>query len=226
MSSTLLISGSTDFDTGFPFKRRLIMFRKLLILVFAICLLAQSKLGWSENYNFRHTRWGMTQEEVIGSEEKMDPVEKTEHLVKYKTQVLGKNVVLLYLFAQNELIGSSYNLDDNYLNSHHFIGTYNKFKQALMKKYGKPNEEITNWLNDTYKNERKKWGLALSLGHTEYAASWNTQSTTIKCSLREERYYVLCLVEYWSIEHSHLSDEFKKDDKSEEIKKVDMIDPL
>ena len=138
----------------------------------------------------------MTQEEVIGSEEKMDPIEKTEHLVKYKTQVLERNVELIYLFAQDKLIGSLYRLDDNYLNSQHFIGTYNIFKQALMKKYGQPNEETMNWLNDTYKNERKKWGLALSLGHTEYAASWNPQSTTtIKCSLREESYYVLCLVE-------------------------------
>ena len=189
------------------------MFKKLLILIFVFCLLTQSKFGWSENYNFRHTRWGMTQEEVIGSEEKMDPIEKTEHLVKYKTQVLERNVELIYLFAQDKLIGASYRLDDNYLNSQHFIGTYNKFKQALMRKYGQPNEETTNWLNDTYKNERKKWGLALSLGHTEYAASWNTQSTAIKCSLREENYYVLCSVEYRSTDYSDLFEEFNKEVK-------------
>ena len=93
------------------------MFKKLFILVFMLSLLTQSKLVWGENYNFRHTRWGMTQEEVIGSEEKMDPVEKTEQLLKFKTQILGKNVELLYLFAQNKLIGSAYKLDDNYLNS-------------------------------------------------------------------------------------------------------------
>ena len=70
-----------------------------------------------------------------------------------------------------------------------------------------------NWLNDTYKNELKKWGLALSLGHTEYAASWNTQSTTIKCSLREENYYVLCSVEYRSTDYSDLFEEFNKEVK-------------
>jgi hypothetical protein len=213
MSSTLFFSWGYCFDTGLLFIRRLIMFRKFLLLVFMLSLLTQSNLGWGENYNFRHTRWGMTQEEVIGSEEKMDPVEKTEHLVKYKTQLLSKNVELLYLFAQNKLIGSSYKLDDNYLNSHHFIGTYNKFKQALMKKYGQPDKETTNWLNDTYKNDRKKWGLALSLGHTEYTALWNTQNATIECSLREENYYVLCSVEYRSTDYSHLFEEIKKEDK-------------
>ena len=202
------------------------MFRKILLIVFAISLLTQSKLVWGEIYDFRHTRWGMTQGEVIGSEEKMDPVEKAENLIKYKTKILGKNVELLYKFAQNKLIGSSYKLDDNYLNSRHFIGTYNKFKQALISKYGQPDQETTNWLNDTFKNDRTKWGLALSLGHTEYAASWNTQYTTIACSLKEENYYVLCLVEYWSTEHSHLSNEFRKDEKPEDIKKADTIDPF
>jgi hypothetical protein len=206
--------------------RRLIMFRKLLLIVFAMSLLMQSRLVWGDNYDFRHTRWGMTQEEVIGSEDKMDPVEKTENTIKYKAQILGKNVELLYLFAQNKLIGSSYKLDDNYLNSYHFIGTYNKFKQALIRKYGQPDKDTTNWLNDTYKSDYNKWGLALSLGHTEYAASWNTQNTTIECSLKEENYYVLCLVKYWGTEYSHLSNVFKKDDKPEEIKKVDTLDPF
>lgn len=213
MSLTLFFSGGNYFDTEFPFIRRLIMFRKFLILVFAISLLTHSRLSWGDDYNFRLTSWGMSQEEVLGSEEKIDPVEKTENMIKYKTQILGKNVELVYLFAQNKLIGSSYKLDDNYLNSQRFIRTYNKFKQALMKKYGQPDKETTNWLNDTYKNNRKKWGLALSLGHTEYAALWNTQNATIECSLREENYYVLCSVEYKSTDYSHLFEEINKEDK-------------
>jgi hypothetical protein len=157
----------------------------------------------------------MTQDEVIGSEVKMDPVEKTKQLLKFKTQILGKNVELLYLFAQNKLIGSSYKLDDNYLNSQHFIGTYNTFKQALMSKYGRPSEETTNWLNDTYKDDRNKWGLALSLGHTEYNALWKTLNTTIECRLREENYYILCSVEYKSTDYLHLFEEINKEDTIE-----------
>ena len=68
------------------------MFRKLLLLAFMLMLLIQSELGWTENFNFRHTRWGMTQDEVIGSEGKMDPVEKNQHFIRYKTQILDKNV--------------------------------------------------------------------------------------------------------------------------------------
>ncbi|GAI92582.1 unnamed protein product [marine sediment metagenome] len=155
----------------------------------------------------------MTQDEVISAEEKMAPVERNENLIKYNTRILNKNVVLNYLFAQDKLVGASYKLDDNYVNSDHFIQSYLQFKQVLAKKYGLPSEEFTNWLNDTYKNNRKKRGLALSLGHTEYATFWKTQNTTIECSLREENFNVLCLVEYWSIGHSHLLEEGKKEDK-------------
>jgi hypothetical protein len=189
------------------------MFRKFLIFVFAISVLTQARLGWGVDYNFRSTNWGMSQEEVISSEEKLEPVDKTENVIKYKTQILGKNVNLVYLFAQNKLIGSSYRLEDNYLNSQHFINTYNEFKRALMDKYGQPDKETKKWLNPIYKNDRKKWGLALSLGHLEYAVLWKAQNATIECRLRALNYYVLCSVEYKSTNHSSLFPEINKEDK-------------
>ena len=186
---------------------------RLLTLVFAIGLFAQSELSWGENYDFRLTKWGMTQNDVVSAEEKMDPVERIANMITYKTQILNKNVILHYLFVQDKLIGAIYKLDDNYLNSDHFIQTYNQFKQIVTKKYGPPSREITNWLNATYKYNRKKRGLALSLGHTEYMSLWKTQNTTIECSLREQNFNVLCLLEYWSIEYSHLLKEGKKEVK-------------
>jgi hypothetical protein len=171
------------------------------------------KLCWAENFDFRLTRWGMTQKEVVSAEEKMDPVDQTEKIVTYKTKILNKNIELKYLFVQDKLVGAIYKLDDNYLNSEHFIQTYLQFTQRLTEKYGLPSEEFSNWSNNTYKNNRKKWGLALSLGHTEYASFWKTQNTTIACSLRQENFDVLCTVEYWSIDYSSLSEKLYKEDK-------------
>ena len=189
------------------------MLKKELILVIIIAMLVGAETVWAEGFNFRHTRWGMTQDEVIGSEEKLIPVEKTRHLIRYKLQVLNKNVELIYLFSLDKLIGSTYVLDDNFLNSQHFITTYHKFKRALARKYGRPDEESTNWLNKTYKFNRKKWGLALSLGHTKYASVWNTNHTTIETNLRGNNHNVLCFVEYKSKEYSHLFAELSTEHK-------------
>lgn len=190
------------------------MFRKMLLITMAliITLSMQAKLSWSENYTFRYTRWGMTPEDVIASETKLEPIEKSENLIKYKTQVLGKNVELVYLFAQNKLIGSSYKLDDNYLNSQHFINTYNEFKEKLIQKYGPAQKDETIWSNDVYRNLSSKRGLALSLGHVEYFATWETPDTMINCTLKEVNYYVNCSVNYWSKEFSALKEELKKED--------------
>jgi hypothetical protein len=79
------------------------MFKKLNVLVYIVCIAGHWNLSWGENYDFRFTKWGMTQEEVMASEEKMDPVEKSENMIKYKTQILGKNF---------ELGGGPQNLDN------------------------------------------------------------------------------------------------------------------
>jgi len=188
------------------------MFKKFLVLFFIVSMVAQVKLSWGDTYSFRYTRWGMTPEEVIASET-MAPIEKDGKMIKYKTQILDKNVELLYLFAQNKLIGASYRLDENYLNSERFIKTYARFKEELIKKYGQPNKEITHWKNDAFKSDRSKWGIALSLGYLEYFTFWEAPGTTVSCGLKENNYYVLCSVEYWRMEFSNLLEKNKNGDK-------------
>ena len=202
------------------------MFKILITCIFVFNLFMPFQLCWGENFDLRHTRWGMTQEEVIKSEEKMDPVEVTENMIQYKTQIMKNNVGLQYVFVEDKLIGAIYKLDDNFINSDRFRSTYNKFRTALINKYGQPSEDKTNWVTDTFKNDRKKWGLALSLGHVEYASSWRTKNTFIECSLREENYYVLCLIEYWSSEFSDLIKGNNKADRRTELKQADQVDPL
>ncbi len=188
------------------------MLKKYLVFFFVAGLTAQALAAGNENYDFRHTRWGMSQEEVLASET-LVPVEKDENLLNYKAQILDKNVELRYLFAQNKLIGASYVLDENYLNSEQFIQTYNHLKKELTEKYGKPDKEITRWKDDSFKNKRSKRGIALSLGYLEYFTFWETPVTTVSCGLKEQNYQVLCSVEYWSMEFMNLLDKNKKAEK-------------
>jgi len=187
------------------------MRKKLLILLLVTGLVAQWQFSWGENFNFRYTKWGMTAKEVIASENGIEPIDKKENMLKYKTQILGRNMDLIYQFADNKLIGSSYVLDENYINSQSFITTYHKFKNKLVTKYGEPNKDVMKWLNGTYKNARNKWGLALSLGHLEYFAYWRATGTEVSCTLKEDNHNVLFLVEYRSTEFSDLSGETEEE---------------
>ena len=174
-----------------------------------VCLFTQPCRG--EDGGFRNTKWGMSGEAVTASEETMVPVEIGGDMIKYRSQLLGTNVELIYRFVQNKLIGASYQLIDNYLNSDHFLSSYKRFKEALTRKYGPPIDDRTKWLSTTFKNVSTKRGLALSLGHTEYSANWETPSTLIDLSLKEENSYVLCRLEYRSKEFAHLTDNINKE---------------
>ncbi|UCF93817.1 MAG: hypothetical protein JSW39_06565 [Desulfobacterales bacterium] len=196
------------------------MRRQLLLLagIIMVMLVTSARMGWAAEYDFRRTKWGMPQEDVLAAEP-MKPVAKNERMLTYQTKILEKNVDLFFLFVQDKLLGATYQLNEDYLRSSKYTQTFNTFKKALTKKYGPPAKEMTVWFNDLYRKKPAERGLALSLGHLEYYAVWETAATNIKCSLRGENYDILCKIEYSSKEYIPLLKE------AEESEKV-VIDPL
>lgn len=180
------------------------MYLKPIALNVVLFLVAGCGICWGADSDFRRARWGMTQAQVLATED-LTPAEQHNDKVRYSIEILERNVDLYFTFADDKLIGAFYKLKDNYLNSNHFIRTYNQFKTALEKKYGPPKDEKTIWSNNFYKHAGVKRGLALSLGHVKYYSLWETGNTTIKCSLQETNYDILCLVEYNSKEYANLS---------------------
>jgi hypothetical protein len=179
------------------------MLKKLITISLIIAASSQLSLSYGQDFDFRNTRWGMSQEQVVASEIN-DPVEKNENYIKYETKVLNINVDLQYLFVEDKLIVASYTLDEIYLNSKRYKYTYNIFEKALIDKFGEPKRKITNWMNDTYKNNSSRWGLAIGLGHVEYFATWKTESTVIRCSLTGENHNILSIIRFSSIEYKDL----------------------
>ncbi len=190
------------------------MIQKCVAMSVLILTLVLTSVCWGSDYDFRKTRWGMSQNEVLGSEE-IVPVEKSDNLLRYSTEVLGRNVDLLFSFVDEKLIEASYRLTENYLVSDHFIRVYSEFQDALREKYGVPQEQSITWVNNLYKKDRSKRGLALSLGHVAYNSAWKTANTVITCSLREQNYNILCLVEYRSAEFDHLMKLARQEKKSD-----------
>ncbi|MGJ1387686.1 hypothetical protein ACR782_15920 [Sphingobacterium spiritivorum] len=95
---------------------------------------------------FRNTKWGMTESDVI----------KAEGLVKYKTEYLSnekqknshksivQNIIIdsakveiAYFFSNNKLSGGMYTLKPYFNdNSESYVSLWNKEKDNLIKKYG------------------------------------------------------------------------------------------
>jgi hypothetical protein len=171
------------------------------ILVFIMCISVSFFIAsscWGDSYDFRKIKWGMSVEEVIATEP-TQPVAKDKNSISYKTIVLNRNVSLIYRFINDKLIGATYQLDDIYIKTKSYIEAYDEFNNALSKKYGKPTNEGTIWLDNTYKNNPEKLYFALSAGHLQYFSYWLTSNSKIKTTLYGDFHNIIIKIDYISV---------------------------
>ncbi|MDP8262734.1 MAG: hypothetical protein P9M13_05470 [Candidatus Ancaeobacter aquaticus] len=167
------------------------------IICIGLLVVLFSEFSFAKEFNFRKTNWGMSIAQVKSSE----PPAKWEgdgNRLLYKTNVIGKDVIIAYYFVDNQLVRAEYVLVDNHTNLNDFIGDYTDFEEILIKKYGKPKRDEQVWRNDLFKEKHSDWGMAISVGHLMYYSSWETQDTEIDILLMGENYIVKCVVEYRS----------------------------
>jgi len=168
---------------------------KFFMTVFMVIIaITQS---FAENYDFRKTKWGMSKDQVKSSEP-LKVAKETDDMLLYKTTVIGKNVLLVYIFVNNQLVRSKYILAEFHTNNNDFITDFNEFKKILVKKYGTPIKDEKIWRNDLYKDDFSNWGMAIALGHLLYFAQWETSNTTITAILKGDNFDITCGIEYAS----------------------------
>jgi hypothetical protein len=184
----------------------------MIVAILSILLISQS--AYSNEYDFRKVRWGMSQKEIMKSESAkpscLNCFGGGIEFLGYMVSVLYKDVMLAYVSDQDKLIRASYKIIENHTNKNDYIEDYKDFKEALIKKYGKPKLDQTGWKNDLYKGKPSDWGLAISLGHLEYFSSWETDSTEIKCILTGDNYNISCWIIYSSKKLEYLLEKKEK----------------
>lgn len=168
---------------------------RIILAFFLVVFFVENSLA--DGFNFRKTKWGMSIAQVKSSEP-LEVMKEDKNLLGYNTTVIGKDVLLLYMFVNNQLVRARYGLAVSHTNKNDYIGDYNDFKEILTKKYGKPKQDETLWKNDLYKDDYSDWGFAISLGHLIYLSSWETQDTGIGNMLMGENHKIFCIVEYTS----------------------------
>ena len=179
-----------------------------LILLIAI-LLSLTNMVWAEGFDFRKTKWGMSESDVKASEP-LEIAESEDNLLGYKTKVLDKDVYVGYMFIENQLVRSFYMLAESHSNQSDYINDYQDFKAILEKKYGKPIDDQTIWKNDLYKDDYSHWGTAISMGHLIFQSTWITDTTEIVNVLHGDNYEISCGVQYKSINLKEIEEKAKE----------------
>ena len=118
--------------------------------------------------------------------------------------------MLAYLFIDDKLAIARYLLLEKHTNKNRYINDYEELQSILDEKYGAPEDEDALWLNDLYKDDYQKRGLAVSIGHLVYYTKWQAPGTRVSIFLQGENYDVFCAIEYISVKLEPRMDEAKR----------------
>ena len=168
-------------------------------------------------YDFRKTNWGMSKEEVRAAEAKKPDFEANT-ILGYKVKVNGKDFRCVYSFLEDKLYNSGYFFTGEHTNKNLYIDDYKELKEILTKKYGKPKMDIPGlWKNDLYKDDKSHWGMAISVGHLAYGASWETSTTKISLMLSGDNYKIELVLSYTSKELEEWVKQIKEKETSKDF---------
>ena len=171
-------------------------------------------------HNFRKTIWGMDQSGVIQSEEGVSKFLKDyneENRLLFQGDASGIPCYIFYEFSEGKLTQTAYwfySLDKSHDDKDVYISDYFNLKEKLIKKYGNPSIDKQIWDNNLYKNDSKKWGVAISLGHLYIITGWETSVTEIGLVLNGKDNGVNLYILYTSKELKDLMKKVNESNKS------------
>jgi hypothetical protein len=157
--------------------------------------------------HFRNTRWGMNKGQVVRLEGSSNHRENSAGLdiIQYPQKILNMDCMIGYVFADNKLAKAKYSFLADHEDKNQYIRDFEKIRDILIQKYGKPAGEKTLWQDKMYKSDHSNWGLALSLGHVEFNSHWQDSETEIQLRLYRGRDRAFLVVLYSGLEYLELA---------------------
>ncbi|OGD31401.1 MAG: hypothetical protein A2V45_02430 [Candidatus Aminicenantes bacterium RBG_19FT_COMBO_58_17] len=157
--------------------------------------------------NFEEMHWGLSKKQVVELEGKPSDQRKVRGLevMRYQQRVINLDCAIDYFFATNKLSLTRFSFAGDYLDKNAYLQDYQKVKDALVQKFGRPLEEAMKWRDTSYKDDFASWGEAVSLGHLEMSSRWLTSQTEITASLSGADDEILLTVEYAGLQLKELA---------------------
>lgn len=147
----------------------------------------------------RKTKWGMNKQQVIYSED-IKPAMNDKNGLGYEIKLSGFNTHLFYFFnPDGKLSAAVYNLAENFASENSYLTAYYDLLSKLKEKYGDGEYDI-EWSDDLYKDDKKKWGFAISAEHLKISHRWETDDTKIISEISGKNFEISVAIRYLSKE--------------------------
>jgi len=104
-------------------------------------------------------------------------------ILGYQKKIMGRDCAVEYLFSAGLLVQVRLDFLRIYQDKGQSIKIYEDLKSWLAQTFGQPENDIVRWQNPAFKYDSLSWGHAVSQGHLEYNALWQTSKSEINLNL-------------------------------------------
>lgn len=146
-------------------------------------------------FDFRRVRWGMSRKEVLASEA-VPPVKNDASSVEYTVQFLGYDCAVEYTFINDALTRAGFKISQPHVDPALYYKDYEDLKKYLAPMYGIAVSDKCDWKNEMYRQDRSKWGFAVSLGFLTCMSRWRNARTEITLTISGGNHRIATNLEY------------------------------
>ncbi len=167
--------------------------------------------------DFRKSSWGMDSSQIATAEGKKPEYQDKKGSIQYlgySDQIAGLDCNVIYILAFDQFVRSQYSISEEHTNNTEYLSDYDKLKEALASKYGKPNSDDIYWKNDLYRSDPSEWGMAVAIGHMVKYTRWELPRTSIIIFLTGDNFKINLGIEYSSKELDALEEKVKKEQEA------------
>jgi len=164
--------------------------------------------------NFDEMHWGLTKKQVVEAEGKPTSQTKArdDEVLVYGQKVINFDCDIEYCFAANKLHQTRFRFAGDSGEGSASLEDYQRVKDALIRKFGKPVEENVDWRDAARQKDFSSWGAAVDAGELELSSRWLTPETEIVARLAGEDGASSLIVLYTGLRLRDMAGKSQEDD--------------
>lgn len=151
--------------------------------------------------NMPALEWGASKERILQVEGRPTSQETSQGLeiLRYRREVMNRKCLVEYAVGRNGLVAARLHLCERYSDKNQYITDYNKLRDFLNERVGRPRADNVVWQNRYYERENGRWGTALSKGHLAFSSEWVFRDTSVQLKLSGENDQVVLGAEFYDV---------------------------
>ncbi|MBN1604873.1 MAG: hypothetical protein JW915_24920 [Chitinispirillaceae bacterium] len=153
----------------------------------------------SEEDDFRKVRWGMSISDVK-TRESAKLLKENLNQLEYEADFLGYTCKVVYYFITSRLQRAELLISQDHTDPARYYKDYENLIRYLNPIYGTPLSDVRNWKNEMYKNDRSRWGFAISIGFLTCKTVWNNKRSQVSLNISGGNHKIKTNLEYISVE--------------------------